>query len=123
MLAWSSVRDGIRVAELRSGSSIYAASGGRERLLAVPGKIFRQDEVDHGIATSGGETTPLDLRPRLAVDRSDVGGVVLAVAAIVVRHPAYERVEGQRGPLAPGQRDRSGQPGMVGLREHDRAAV
>jgi hypothetical protein len=44
-------------------------------------------------------------------------GAMLAVATVVVGNAADERPERHRRPLPPGERKRTGEPGMVSLRE------
>ena len=88
-----------------------------------PSYVHRGDEVDDRVPAVRREATPLDAYPAFALDRAELVCVVLAVAAIVVGDAAHERVERQGRPFAPGERNRSGESGMVGLREHDRTSA
>jgi hypothetical protein len=63
-------------------------------------------------------SSALEADPALASHRStDRIGVVLAVATVVVGNAADERRERHWRPRPPGERKRTGEPGMVSLRE------
>ncbi len=77
MLAWSSNREGFHVAAIRTGKVLHSASGARrDRLIAVPGKVFCKDEVR-------GPITCVEWSPQYAdarVTRRTGGGNLLDVS-------------------------------------------
>src|SRR5471030_1425951 len=86
-----------------------------------PADVQRSDEVDHGVVATRREAAALYAHPALAVDRADLVVVVLAVATVVIGDPAHEGAERQRRrAIAPGERERAGEPRVVGLCEDDR---
>jgi hypothetical protein len=86
-----------------------------------PADVERDHEVDDGVAAPLGEAAALDLHPPLGLHGADLVVVELAVAAVVQRDAADERLERQRLRQPPHRRDRAGHPPMLGLR-HDDAA-
>lgn len=84
------------------------------------------DEVDDRIVVCRREAALLDREPAAGRKLPDLVRVVLDVPAVVLGHPAHEPLAGEpdrHERVAPGARDRRGEPRVLSLREDDLASA